>query len=302
MPKSKSVADNKVETPVQTMPPSPVQEVNFNDVAFQNALDKQISPGVLDVENITEPPVTPDTPDNKEDVTLSPEEIDYIKNQYGLVDSKRYEDSSQEGKRLAQKVKEWEPYAALLDGIARDKALQRKIYDHFEKGGEASPSVKDDLKLPEDYVFDADEAMKNPNSIHRQVFTAQTIKIAEQIADKKLAEIRKEESQKREQDRLATDARLFKEKMNMPDDEFEKMIEWSKGNPITLEGLHYLYTRKDRDKKIATSAIKDKISQATKTGQIPRTMGSKGESTIERSEDDVVFDSLLKARKGVVTF
>ena len=312
MPKSKDNADNKAVVKEETPQQKPVQDVDFNSLAFQQNLDKQVSPAFFDVEEKKEEPVKPEpvlvesqepveSSDNKDD-ELSSEELAYIRDKYKLVDGQRYEDSSGEGKRLAAKVKEWEPYAPLLDTIAKDKGLQKQIYSYLESGGEAPKSVKDEFKLPDDYVFDADEAMKNPTSVHRQVLQSMVVKEAEAIVEKKLGKIREEESHKREQDRLAMEARSFKEKNGIDDAEFEKMIEWSKGQPITLQDLHYLYTRKDRDKKIATSAIKDKISQGMKVGAIPRSMGAKGEASIDKSEDDQIFDSLLKTRKGQVIF
>lgn len=307
MPKSKDNADNKAVVKEETPQPKPVQDVDFNAVAFQQNLDKQVSPSFFDVENITKKEPEPELikseePSDNKDEELSSEELDYIRDKYKLVDGQRYEDSSGEGKRLAAKVKEWEPYAPLLDTIAKDKGLQKQIYSYLESGGEAPKSVKDEFKLPDDYVFDADEAVKNPSSVHRQVLQSMVVKEAEAIVEKKLGKIREEESHKREQDRLAMEARSFKEKNGIDDAEFEKMIEWSKGQPITLQDLHYLYTRKDRDKKIATSAIKDKISQGMKVGAIPRSMGAKGEASVDKSDDDQVFDSLLKTRKGQLIF
>jgi len=279
--------------------------LEFESTAYMKALDEQVSPAVKEkVAETVQETVQPqkeeteslETSDNKE-VELSKEEIDWLKDKYNLVDEQRYKDSSAEGKRLHEKVEKWEQYAPLLDTIATDKGLQKHIYQYLEGGGEISKSVTDDLNLPADFVYDADEAIKNPNSPSGRVFRGEVEKAAKQLINKEIQKVRAEQEKQARDARMAIEARTFKDKFKVTDDDFNKMIDWSKSNPIDLESIYYLFTRKDRDKKVADSAIKDKIDQMKKVGTIPRSMASKGQTTPDKSEDDQVFDAILGHKK-----
>ena len=77
---------------------------------------------------------------------------------------KRYSDSSREAKRLNNRLKEIEPYMPILDAMKEDPNLISHVRGYFEGGGSAPTSVKEQLGLDEDFVFDYDDALSDPKS------------------------------------------------------------------------------------------------------------------------------------------
>ena len=98
------------------------------------------------------------------------------------------------------------------------------IKGYLESGGKPAASVKEQLNLDEDFIYDPNEAMTDPDSDSAKVFNAHV----DSMVQGRVNNIMQGEKQKAAQVRQAIDRRkeeaAFKEKYNMGDEDFAELI------------------------------------------------------------------------------
>ena len=141
-----------------------------------------------------------------------PSEIDNIK--------KRYSDSSREAQRLKAQLNELQPFIPVLDAMKRDSGLVSHVRDYFDNGGAVPNNVQKRLKLDEDFQFDPDDMVKNPDSDSRKVFNT----MVDGIVQKRATAILDNEKQKsiamQNKIKAHNEAEKFREKHNMSKEDF----------------------------------------------------------------------------------
>jgi len=111
---------------------------------------------------------------------------------------KRLEDSGTEAKRLNSQLETLKPFIPMIEAMQKNP----DFFQHVQNFGEKSEpkSIQEELNLPEDFIFDSDEAMRDPESISAKVFNAQVKKQAQKLVDSNLDDRdRKQESIERDQ-------------------------------------------------------------------------------------------------------
>jgi len=256
---------------------SDVQETASED--FFGNLDKSLNSGILEQDELLQ-----STSDNDGDNTpLSQSEV---QQQDDDVLQKRYSDSSREAQRLNGKLKEIEPYMPILDAMKEDPNLIQHVRNYFEGGGQTPVSMKETLQLPEDFVFDADDAFSTPDSDSAKVFGATVDGIVQRRLNSALT------SQKNENQKLARET-SFRQQHEMTDGEWSEFVDFAKSKSLELEDIYFLMNRKKRDANIADNARQQVATQMKKSQNQPRSLATAGSTTVEQTQDDQVFDALM---------
>jgi len=254
---------------------------------FFSALDSSVNGGILDESS-------PLTSDISSDNTLaSPSEVQpQVSDPTEVVDvetiQKRYSDSSREARRLNSELQELEPYMPILDAMRDDPNLITHVRNYFEGGGQTPQNMAEKLNLPEDFVFDADDAFATPKSDSAKVLGATIDGIVERRLGKAL------QGQKTENHRLAKEA-TFRQKHEMDDDTWSTFVDFAKSKSLELDDIYYLMNRKGRDGKIADSTRREMQEKMREVQQQPGSLATAGGAQVEKSPDDRVFESLLGA-------
>ena len=260
-------------------PESDVQDTVFDANAsedFFGALDQSVNGEIQ--EELTQP--TSDIGDN------TPQSPSEVQQQDDEVLQKRYSDSSREAQRLNGKLKEIEPYMPILDAMREDPNLIQHVRNYFEGGGQAPESMSQNMELPEDFQFDPDDAFSDPKSDSAKVFGATVDGIVQRRLNKELGK------QKTENQRLARET-AFRQKVDMTDNEWSTFVDFAKNKSLELDDIYYLMKRKERESNIADNARQQVATQMRKTQEQPRSLATAGSATVETSQDDQVFDTLL---------
>ena len=200
---------------------------------------------------------------------------------------KRYSDSSREAKRLNNQLQDLEPYMPLLNAMKEDPNLISHVRGYFEGGGSAPRSVKEQLGLDEDFVFDYDDALSNPDSQSAKLFNA----TVDGVVQRRLGDFARKQS---EQSRRASEETAFKSKHNVSDEDYNDLMKYAKSHKLTLEDVYYLKNRDNRDNEVANNTRNEVIQQMKNVRQMPTSVASSGNTQREeKSIDDAVFDKLL---------
>lgn len=253
---------------------------------FFSQLDKQVMGDVISqpIEEAQEQQTT-SLQGNPEVEQESTEEVDNLE--------KRYSDSSREAKRLNSQLKEIEPYMPLLNAMKEDPNLISHVRNYFEGGGSAPTSIKEQLGVDENFVFDYDEALSDPSSTSAKLFNA----TVDGVVQRRLGDFAKQQSM---QSQKASQEAAFKQKHEVSEEDYQDLMDYAKSHKLTLEDVYYLKNRDNRDAKIAEGARQEVANQMKNVRQMPTSVASIGNAQKEeKSMDDVVFDKLLSQGAGL---
>ena len=279
-------ADSSVQTLEDLAPESTeVQQDNVGDDFFA-ALDTSVNSGIMEnnQELLTSEIEGSNMPEMSNSQVQNTPQGEYTEDVDAL--KKRYSDSSREGQRLNEKLKSLKPYMPILDAMRKDPNLIRHVRSYFEGGGQTPTNMKERLKLDEDFVFDADEAMSTPDSDSAKVLTA----TVDNIVQKRLSE---NMNQQKAVNQQAAQENTFKDKYQMDDTQWTEFVDFAKNRQLTLEDIYYLKNKEKRESNIASNAREQVSGQMKKVQMTPPSLATEGSSQVDVSQDDKVFNAML---------
>ena len=206
---------------------------------------------------------------------------------------KRYQDSSREAVKLREQYKDVEPFVPVLEAMKNDSGLVEHVRDYLVNGGNAPKSVQEELNLDEDFIFDSQDAMTDPDSDSAKVLNAQVDKVVQQRvgqivkAEKDNAVKIQQESQRR------TIENDFREKKNMTDEQFASFKEKAQSHVLTLEDIDYLLNRDQANANVVQSTKNDMLSQMKNVRNIPTSASGANSQADEKTPDNAIFDGIL---------
>ncbi len=199
---------------------------------------------------------------------------------------KRYSDSSREAKRLNSRLQELEPYAPLLDRMRDDPNLIQTVRSYIN--GDQKQGITDKLGLPEDFVFDSDEAFSDPNSDSAKVFNSV-------VNDRVSSIVGEHTKEERLKSGRAQQEKEFRDKHKLSGEQWETFVEYANSRRLSFDDIYYLMNRENRDSTVANETRKEVANQMRSVRQRPQSLAASGEQASEEvSMDDAVFDSILK--------
>ena len=250
---------------------------------FFGQLDQEFNGGIVDdIKNETSE-ASETQSDNTQEVEepakeAQQEDIETLK--------KRYSDSSAEGKRLNQRLSELEPYLPILDEMRKDPELVSHVRGYFEGGGQTPQSMVEKLNLGEDFIFDPDEAVSNPNSDSAKVLNSTIDGVVQRRLNNELDKQKKEFT-------LEKQINDFRQKHDMNDSEWNDFKKFADNQSLSLEDIYYLKNRGQREDNIAKSASQNAVRKVQETQERPKSLATKGSTKVETSDEGQLFDTIL---------
>jgi len=211
---------------------------------------------------------------------------------------KRYKDSSSEAQRLKAQLDSVSQYQPLIERLKEDTGMVNAIQQYIEKGNEPK-DVRQALNLPEDFVFDLDDAVSDPGSQSAKALEYTISGVVDRRVNNQLERdrnVRREETLKQKQ---AREAREFKERNGISDKEYTEMMDWANDHETSLEDIYYLKNRGQRDQKVVKGAKEDMLKQMKSVRSIPASVSNKNTVKTERKHEDEVFDALKDVDSGL---
>jgi len=250
---------------------------------FFSQLDGEVNGGILESDDSSQI-----LTDNTEKVVseVQQEDVETLK--------KRYSDSSKEGKRLNTRLKELEPYLPILDEMRKDPELINHVRGYFEGGGQTPQSVTENLNLPEDFIFDADEAVSDTNSDSAKVLNSTIDKVVQKRLQNELGK-------QKEEDRIDSEVVAFKQKHNLNDDQWKQFKDYADSRPLSLDDILYLKQREENvPQEPRNIGVTERAAEHTKKAQIkPQSLASTGSALAQEDPDNDLFDAILGIDKNL---
>jgi hypothetical protein len=253
---------------------------------FFEEIERQVNGGIMDQPTET----TPNVNESPEMATSQTETKDP---QLDAVDwEKRYKDSSREAVKMRGALNELKPFVPVLDAMKRDSGLVDHVRDYLLNGGSPAKSVTEKLGLDEDFIYDADEALKDPDSDSAKVFNAHVDSAVQNKVQGILAGEKKQAQLQQVKAAQLKEITSFKEKHNMTDEQVKSIIEGAKTHRLSLEDLYFLQNKDKANANVANAAKEDMMKQMKNVRNIPTSAGGVNSPRAEKSADDQIFDQL----------
>jgi len=258
---------------------------------FFSDLDDQVNGGIVDTE------ATPIQESGPEQVTRANNEEGSNRvaeqSNRGTDWEKRYTDSSREAVKWRDRYKEVEQFVPVLDAMKNDSGLVDHVRNYLVQGGEPAKSIQNELKLDEDFVFDQQEAMTDPDSDSAKLMNAHVDKLVQS----RVGEMVETEQQRAQQIYIAKQKEQqeaeFKAKHNMNEEQFEAFKADAKQHVMTLDDINVILNQNKVAKNVASNTKQEMMDQMRNVRNIPKSASGANSQGETVSEERDVFNSIL---------
>ena len=231
-----------------------------------------------------------------------PEQVTHVKSEEGSnsetkVDwEQRYKDSTREAQRLHQEMTDLKPFIPVLDAMKNDSGLVDHVRNYLTSGGKPSATIQDQLGLGEDFVFDAHEAMSDTDSDSAKLMNAHVDRMVQSRVGQMIGAEKERAAKTQAELNRQSEEKVFRQKHNMTDEEYNGFVANAKEHVLTLEDIHYLLNKDKTAANTANSTKQDMLTQMKNVRNIPTSAsGANSQGSKEQSVEDNVFNAL----KGV---
>jgi len=204
---------------------------------------------------------------------------------------KRYGDSSREAQRLKTE-----------NDSLQEMSKFKPLIEHLKNNPDSVQALRDSLngksrslteQYGEDFVFDAHEAMSDPNSDSAKVMNEHIAITAGQQAQAIVNQEKQRFTQEEQVLSQQLEARDFMKRAGMSEAEFVQMREAADQHTLTLDDIYFLLNRDQVSKNVADNTKADMLNQMKNVRDIPQSASnanSPGGATL--TPDDKVFNVL----------
>ena len=264
------------------------QESGSND--FFNQLEQQVNGQIQDTEATQSQTsgseqVTHANQDNGSN-TVEPNPAN------GTDWEKRYTDSSREAVRWRDKYQQVEQFVPVLEAMKNDSGLVDHVRQYLVNGGKPAQSIKDQLNIPEDFVFDPND-LTDQESDSAKLMNAHVDKMVQGRVSQMLQSEKQKSAQMAMAQKKQAEALAFKQKHNLTDEQFEQFVERAKTHVMSLDDINYLLNREQNNQNVANSAKTDMLNQMKTVQNMPTSASGANSQGETKSEDREVFESIL---------
>ena len=269
---------------------NPAATGSSND--FFDAMDRSVNGAIIDEDQQKQ-----ETPnDSGPDVVTR--DISEGSNSNMVDWEKRYKDSSREATRMAGELNQLKPFVPLLKVMKQDSGLVDTVKDYLTNGGKPAKSIKEQLSLPEDFVFDQEEAFNSPDSDSAKLLNSHVDGLVSSRVGKMLGAEKQKAQSVQMMSMKKQEAEQFMQKHEMSKEEFVDMVKSAKARRMTLEDVYYLMNKNKASKNVANSTRNEMVNQMKNVRSIPTTASGVNSPRAEQSQDDQIFDDLVSSGGG----
>ena len=265
----------------------------FGSENFFDEMERQVNGAIIDEDQPEKETLSEDGPvmeTHQEQEDPVQEAVDW---------EKRYKDSSREATKMRDRLGELKPFVPLLQAMKNDSGLINHVRDYLKEGGKPAQSVKDQLGLAEDFIFDSEEAFSSPDSDSAKLMNAHVDGLVQSRVKGLMNSERQTVVKAKAVEERKKEAAEFMQRHNMSEDEFRNLVVDAKSRRMTLDDIYYLLNRDKANANVAKSTKQDMMNQMKNVRDIPTTAGGVNSPRSDVSQDDKVFENLMGADGGL---
>lgn len=266
------------------------QSDNTGSEVFFNDLENQVNGGIKDTEATQNQQVAPEqvthayNDEGSNNVAQSNNSTDW---------EKRYTDSSREAVKWRDRYKNVEQFVPVLDAMKNDSGLVDHVRDYLQNGGAPTKSIQENLGLDEDFIFDQQEAMTDPNSDSAKVMNAHVDGMVRQRVGEMAQRQQVQANNNAKVQKLRADEGAFKQKHRMTDEQYANFKKQAQTHQMTLDDVHFILNKDRAAQNVASNTKKDMLNQMKNVQNMPTSASGANSQGKSKTEDQNVFESIL---------
>jgi len=268
-----------------------IESAKAGSKAFFEGLENQVNGGIQDAE-VTQSQQSDPMQVTRNTQDSGSENVAEQSNN-GTDWQKRYTDSSREAVKWRDKFKQVEKFTPILQAMKNDSGLVDHVRDYLTGGGKPAKSVQEKLGLDEDFIFDANEAMQDPESDSAKVMNAHV----DGLVNRRVGEVVQTEQKRaialQQVRKKVEQEKDFKARTGMSDEDYAAFKEKAKGHIMTLDDVHYLLNRDKAAQNVATNTKQEMMNQMKSVRNMPTSASGANSQGGQVSEERSVFDNIL---------
>jgi len=207
---------------------------------------------------------------------------------------KRYSDSSREAVKQREIYKDLEPFVPVLEAMKNDSGLVDHVRGYLQNGGAPTKTVQEQLGLDEDFIFDTNEAMTDPESDSAKVMAAQINGVVNKRVGQMVQAEKANSAKVQSEIQKRNELKEFQERKGMNDEQMKTFVEQAQNHVLTLEDVDYLINRDQVATNTANATRTEMANQMKNVRNIPTSAsGANNQGDNRRSAEDSLFDSLV---------
>ena len=206
---------------------------------------------------------------------------------------KRYADSSREAVRWRDQYKKVEQFVPVLNAMKKDSGLVEHVREYLTSGGKPAKSIQEQLNLDEDFIFDQQEAMSNPDSDSAKLMNAHVDGMVQQRVGQMIQGEKRRATQMQARKQRAAEEQDFKKRNNMSDDEFARFKARAQAHVMTYDDVNYLLNREQTNANVRQSTKQDMLNQMKNVRNMPTSASGANSQAENKSTDRTVFEDIL---------
>ena len=212
---------------------------------------------------------------------------------------KRYKDSSREAVKLKEQLNDLKPFIPVLDAMKQDSGLVNHVRDYLSNGGQPSKTIQEQLNLGEDFVYDQNEAMTNPDSDSAKVMNAHVDRLVQSRVGEVLQAEKQNAQAMQAKAQRKRDEDVFRKKHNMSEEQFAEFVGKAKTHKLTLDDINYLLNRDKVATNTANATRNDMLNQMKNVQNMPTSASGANSQSQPKNPDSNLFDGILGLDGGL---
>jgi vacuolar-type H+-ATPase subunit I/STV1 len=197
-------------------------------------------------------------------------------------------------------IKDLKPFVPVLEAMKRDSGLVDHVRDYLKSGGAPNKSIQERLNLSEDFEYDANEAVTDPNSDSAKLQQAHIDTVVQQRVNQVLAREKKTATQMQKQMLMKKQQEDFKKRYNMTEEQFANFKQAAAKKTMTLDDAYYILNKEKAAANVANNTKTDMLNQMKNVRNIPTTASdSNNQGTSQKNPNDSVFDAMVGSDNDV---
>ena len=206
----------------------------------------------------------------------------------------RYKDSTREAQRLHGEMSELKPFVPVLNAMKNDSGLVDHVRGYLQNGGAPTKTVQEQLGLDEDFIFDTNEAMTDPESDSAKVMAAQINGVVNKRVGQMVQAEKANSAKVQSEIQKRNELKEFQERKGMNDEQMKTFVEQAQNHVLTLEDVDYLINRDQVATNTANATRTEMANQMKNVRNIPTSAsGANNQGDNRKSAEDSLFDSLV---------
>ena len=206
---------------------------------------------------------------------------------------KRYNDSSNEARRLKAENDELKPFKSVINFLKEDSGAVDLLQNYLKNGGQVPQTVQEELNLGEDFIFDMDDATRDPESDSGRLLGSMVEKKAQSIVDSTLQQERQKALQIQKEQARFRERESFMNKKGYTEEQMKALEHKAKEKVMTYEDLDYIINRDQVNQNVQRSTQEDMLGQMQAVRNIPTSIGGTNNAGKGMTSEESCFNAVF---------